>query len=220
MKALALLALAASLAHGEGPAYLYQARVVLRSGKTVEAATYGLTGHFPGAPAYKPVRSVQLSQKEDQLAGDFTFSRGEKASYRLPLEQAASMKLVMFPSYQAFKNPPSELDYFLIPEDRLIPLKDIARVETLKVVGKGFTIVEDPGAYAGVQEPFLEVADCETRCKAKLYSEDGSVGKEKLSQLWEKHLSCQARFSESGGEMDAVMARYKLQIKADPFCAR
>ncbi|HAH06563.1 MAG TPA: hypothetical protein DCM05_08560 [Elusimicrobia bacterium] len=216
-----LLCLAASLAFGEDPSYFYKAKLILKTGETLTTATYGLASHFPGVPPSKPVKSVQLSSDSDYVFGHFTFGRENlPTTYKFPVGQLANRKLCVFPEYQAFKDPAREHDFFLIKNDVLIPLKNVLRVETLRVIGKGYTIIEDPTLYASIKEPFLQIQDCDTGCPGKLFSEDGSVSKEKLGELWDQQLACKHRQSETNGDITETLSKYGLQTAFDPFCVR
>lgn len=125
----------------------------------------------------------------------------------------------MYTAYETIKKQPGGSEYFLIKEERQVPLNTILRVDTLKIIGKGFTIYQDPALYAHVKKPYLMVETCGPGCPAKLYSEDTSLTKEKLQELWGTYLDCQYRSTPEGSKrMQEVMSKYRLKIVADPFC--
>ena len=81
----------------------------------------------------------------------------------------------------------------------------------------GFAIYQDPGLFANVKEPYLLVEDCDLGCSAKLYSEDKSITKPKLKELWDKHLNCPSRFQpEPSKPMSEVMSEHQLKMLTDP----
>jgi hypothetical protein len=216
-----ILCLAACLALAEPPSYFYKAKVILRTGATLTTASYGLAAHFPDAPVSKSVKSVQLSLTPDYVLGHFTYS-GERqtTTYRFPIAQLANKKLCVFPDYQVFNTPQYPHDFYWIKEETQIPMKNILRVETIRVIGKGYTIIDDPAIYADVKEPFIMIEDCETGCPGKLFSEDESITKDRLKELWDQRLACGLRKPETGDAMSEVLSKYRLQMAFDPFCVK
>jgi hypothetical protein len=63
------------------------------------------------------------------------------------------------------------------------------------------------------------VEDCGLGCPAKLYSEDKSIAKAQLKELWQAYLDCKYRYSpETSKHMNEIMSEYQLNILIDPFC--
>ena len=99
----------------------------------------------------------------------------------------------MFTEYEAINQQQRGTKYYWVKEQMRVPIKDIIRVDTLNIIGKGFAISQDPRLYANVEEPYLMVEDCGLGCSAKLYSEDKSIAKTKLKELWDSYLDCKYR---------------------------
>jgi hypothetical protein len=199
---------------------LYNVKVTLIDGKSVTGASYGMIGFFTSGESSKRVRSVKLSHTSESLVGHFTFyDKPDSKIFKRPSNQVSRSVLIVYKDYETINQQHYGLIYFWIKKQVQVPIKDILRVDTLNIIGKGFAIYQDPRLFANVKEPYLLVEDCGLGCLAKLYSEDKSITKSKLKELWDKYLNCQSRFQpEPSRPMKEVMSENQLKILIDPFC--
>lgn len=202
------------------PPHFYNVKVTLSNGKSITGASYGLAGLFVSGTSSKRVRRVQLSHTADSVVGHFTyFDKPDSEIYERSRAQVSRSEPIVFTEYEAIDQQQSGMKYYWVKEQVRVPIKNILRVDTLKIIGKGFAISQDPGLYANVEEPFLTVEDCGLGCSVKLYSEDKSIAKTKLKELWDRCLDCKYRGRlETLRQMNEVMSEYQLKILIDPFC--
>ncbi len=202
------------------PPHFYNVKVTLINGESITGASYGLAGLFVSGTSSKQVRSVQLSHTADSVVGHFTFfDKPESEIYEKSSAQVSRLELSVFTEYEAINQQQGGWKYYWIKEQVRVPIFDIVRVDTLKIIGKGFAIFQDPSLYANVKEPYLMVEDCGLGCSAKLYSEDKSIAKTKLKELWDRYLDCKYRYNpDTSRRMNEVMSEYQLKILIDPFC--
>ena len=200
--------------------HFYEVKVTLIDGTSITGASYGLLGFFGSGLPYDPVKSVVLSHTNGGIKGHVTFFDNPKTeTYERSDDFIPELKLSVYTDYETIKDHPAVGEFYWIKEEKQIPINTILRVDTLNIIGKGFAIYQDPALYANVKEPYLLVEDCGLGCYAKLYSEDPSVTKEKLQELWDKYLDCKYRLSAEGSKrMDTVMTKYQLKIIVEPFC--
>ena len=201
------------------PPHLYEVKVRLINGQSITGATYGLEGFFVGGTSARQVRSVQLSHTGDSVEAHFTFfDESQSEIYKRSSAQASRSELSVFTTYEAVNQQPTA-KYYWIKEQMKVPIINILRIDTLKIIGKGYAIFQDPALYSNIKEPYLIVEDCGIGCPAKLYSENKSITKAQLKKLWDKHLDCKHRNTpETTRRMNAVMTEYQLKILIDPFC--
>ena len=202
------------------PPHLYSVKVTLISGESITGASYGLAGFFVGGTFPKQVKSVELSHAAGSVVGHFTyFDKTESEIYKRSSAQVSGLELSVFTEYESISQQQGGWKYYWIKEQVRVPIINIFRVDTLKIIGKGFAIFQDPGLYANVKEPYLMVEDCGLGCSAKLYSEDKSIAKNNIEELWDRYLDCKYRYSpETSKRMNEVMSEYQLKILIDPFC--
>ena len=202
------------------PPHVYNVKVTLVSGESITGASYGLAGLFVSGTSSKQVRSVQLSHTADSVVGRFTFfDKPDSEIYERSSAQVSGSELSVFTEYEVINKQQVGWKYYWIKEQVRVPIINILRVDTLQMIGKGFTIFQDPSLYTNVKEPYLMVEDCGLGCSAKLYSEDKSIAKTKLKELWDGYLDCKYRYSpETSKRMNEVMSEYQLKILTDPFC--
>jgi len=202
------------------PPHFYNVKVTLINGENITGASYGLAGLFVSGTFSKQVRGVQLSHTADSVVGHFTFfEKADSEIYERSSAQVSGSELSVFTEYEAINQQQAGWKYYWIKQQVRVPIIKILRVDTLNIIGKGFAIFQDPGLYANVKEPSLMVDDCGLGCSAKLYSEDKSIAKTKLKELWDKYLDCKYRYSpETSRRMNEVMLEYQLKILIDPFC--
>jgi hypothetical protein len=202
------------------PPHFYNVKVTLISGESITGASYGLAGFFVGGTFPKQVKSVELSHAAGSVVGHFIFfDKPEREIHKKSSAQVSGLELSVFTEYEAINQQQGGWKYYWIKEQVRVPIINILRVDTLKIIGKGFAIFQDPGLYANVKEPYLMVEDCGLGCSAKLYSEDKSIAKTKLEELWDRYLDCKNRYSpETSKRMNEVMSEYQLKILIDPFC--
>jgi hypothetical protein len=217
----ALILCVACCAFGDQrPPYFYEVNVTLIDGSSITGATYGLLGFFGSGLSADPVKSVALSHTASSITGQVTFyDNPQTETYERTGDRVSELKLSVYTDYETVEQQPGGSQYYWIKEQEQVPLSHILRVDTLNIIGKGFVIYQDPAVYANVKEPFLMVEDCGVGCPAKLYSEDPSITKEELQELWDMYLDCKYRLSPEGSQrMDEVMTKYQLKIVVDPFC--
>lgn len=202
------------------PPYFYEVNVTLIDGTNITGASYGLLGFFGSGLPYNPVKTVALSHTNGGIKGQVTFLDNHKTeTYERSDDLISELKLRVYTEYETVRQQPNGSAFYWIKKQEFVPLTNILRVYTLKIIGKGFVIYQNPALYANVKEPYLLVEDCGLGCPAKLYSEDASLTKEKLQKLWDKYLDCKVRSTPEGYKrMNKVMSKYKLKIMADPFC--
>ncbi len=202
------------------PPHFYKVKVTLIDGTSITGASYGLLGFFGSGLPYNPVKSVALTHTKKSIKGEFTFCDNHKTeTYERSDDLIPKLKLSVYTDYETIKEHPAIGEFYWIKEEKQIPINTILRVDTLNIIGKGFVIYQDPALYAHVKEPYLMVEDCGLGCLAKLYSEDTSLTKEALQELWDQYLDCKYRLSPEGSKrMDEVIAKYQLKIIVDPFC--
>ena len=154
------------------------------------------------------------------MVGRFTFfDKPDSKIYEWSSAQVSGSELSVFTEYEVINKKQVGWKYYWIKEQVRVPIINILRVDTLQMIGKGFTIFQDPSLYTNVKEPYLMVEDCGLGCSAKLYSEDKSIAKTKLKELWDRYLDCKYRYSpETPRRMNEVMSEYQLKILIDPFC--
>ena len=200
--------------------YFYEVKVTLIDGTSITGASYGLLGFFGSGLPYDPVKSVALTHTPGSTKGQVQFFDNPKTeTYERSDDLISKLKLRVYTAYETVKQGPGGSEFYWIKKEELVPFMDILRLDTLKIVGKGFTICQDPALYANVKEPYLLVEDCGLGCPAKLYSANKSLTKEELQELWNQYLDCKFRFNtESSQRMDEVMKKYRLKIIVDPFC--
>lgn len=177
-------------------------------------------GFFGSRLSSSPVRSVVLSHTPGSIQGHVTFFDNPKTeTYERSGDEVSGLTLSVYTEYETIEKHPGGRKYYWVKEEKRVALNTILRVDTLKIIGKGFTIYQDPALYAHVKTPYLMVETCGLGCPAKLYSEDTSLTKEKLQDLWDTYLDCQYHSTPEGSKrMDEVMSKYRLKIVADPFC--
>jgi hypothetical protein len=217
----ALILCVACCAFGDVQApYFYQVNVTLRDGTSITGASYGLLGFFGSGLPYYPVKSVELSHTKRSIKGQVTFfDKPEMETYERSDDLMSEFKLRVYTAYETVLQQPDGSEFYWIKKQEFVPVINILRVDTLKIIGKGFVIYQDPSLYDKVKEPYLLVEDCGLGCLAKLYSEDRSLTKNQLQELWNNYLGCEHRFTPAGSQrMDEVMSKYKLKIVVDPFC--
>lgn len=200
--------------------HFYYVKVTLTDGTSIIGASYGLLGFFGSGLPYDPVKSVVLSYTPGRIKGEVTFFDNPKTeTYERFVDFITKLKLSVYTGYETIKEHPAEGDFYWIKKEKQIPINTILRVDTLKIIGKGFAIYQDPAVYMNIKEPYLMVEDCGLGCPAKLFSEDTTVKKEELQALWDQYLDCKYRLSaESYQRMEEVIAKYQLRIVVDPFC--
>ena len=217
----ALIFIVACYAFGDLlPPHVYNVKVTLVSGESIIGTSYGLAGLFVSGTSSKQVKSVQLSHTADSVVGRFTFfDKPDSEIYERSSAQVSGSELSVFTEYEVINKQQVGWKYYWIKEQVRVPIINILRVDTLQMIGKGFTIFQDPSLYTHVKEPYLMVEDCGLGCSAKLYSEDKSIAKTKLKELWDRYLDCKYRYSpETSRRMNEVMSAYQLKILIDPFC--
>lgn len=220
----ALILCVASCAFGDlRPPYFYDVTVTLTDGTSITGGSYGLMSYFDSRlSSTTPVKSVVLSYTPGSIQGHITFyDNPETKTYERSGDRISSHDLSVYTEYEIIEKQPGSRKFYWIKEKVEVPLINIIRVDTLKIIGKGFAIYEDPAVYANIKEPYLMVEDCGLGCPAKLFSEDPSITKEKLQKLWDKYLDCKIRSTltlKGYKRMDKIMAKYKLKILVDPFC--
>jgi hypothetical protein len=218
----ALILCVASCAFGDlRPPYFYEVNVTLIDGTSITGASYGLVGFFDSRlSSTTPVSSVALTHTANSIQGHVTFyDNPETETYERSIDEVSALTLSIYTAYETVGQQPDGTEYYWIKEQEQVSLNHILRVDTLNIIGKGFTISQDPALYANVKEPYLMVEDCGLGCPAKLYSENPSVTKEELQELWDTYLDCKFRSIPEGYKrMDKVMSKYKLKIVVDPFC--
>ncbi|MBN1255813.1 MAG: hypothetical protein JXA50_11115 [Deltaproteobacteria bacterium] len=197
--------------------HFYKVKVTLRDGTSITGGSYGLLGFFGSRLSANPVKSVALSHTNGSIKGHVQFfGNPETKTYE---RSGNGLKLRVYTYYKTITEHPAWSEFYLIKEEKQVPLNTILRVDTLKIMGKGFAIYQDPAVYADIKEPYLMVETCGLGCPAKLYSEDASITKEKLQKLWDTYLACKHRVTPEGSKrMDKIMSKYQLKIMVDPFC--
>jgi hypothetical protein len=166
------------------PPLLYRVEVTLINGKSITGASYGPAGFFVGGSLDKRVRSVELSHAPGSVKGRFRFfDSPETEQYERSDDRVSELKLSVYTEYEAVSRQPGEWKYYWIKKKVQVPVADILRVDTLTIIGKGFTIFQDPALYANVKKPYLLIEDCGLGCPAKLYSDDKSMAQETLQEL-------------------------------------
>ena len=200
--------------------YFYDVDITLRDGTSITGASYGLLGFFGSRLSPNPVKSVELSHTNGSIKGRVTFFDNLKTeTYERSDGRLSELKLRVYTKYEKVGQQSDGSEFYWIKKEELVPLKDILRVDTLNIIGKGFAIYQDPSVYMNIKEPYLIVEDCGLGCPAKLFSEDTTVKKEELQALWDTYLDCKYRLSaESYQRMEEVIAKYQLRIVVDPFC--
>jgi hypothetical protein len=217
----ALIVLAACNALGDvRPLPFYRVDITLISGQSIKGTSHGLAGFFRmrGASS-RQVRSVQLSHASKGVVGHFTFSDNpEIETYVSPSEEVSWLELSVSTEYETINEQTGSVYYWIKQEVR-VPIADILRIDTLGSIGEGLTVYADPRPYLRVEEPYLMVDDCGLGCPAKLYSEDKSLAKVELGDLWDKYLDCRYRSTPKAvSRMNEVMSEYRVKILIDPFC--
>ena len=202
------------------PPYLSNVKVTLINGESVTGASYGLVSIFVSGTPPRQVKTVELSHTAGSVVGHFTFfDKSKSETYERSTAQVSRLKLSVFTQYEVINQQQGGWRYYWIKEQTRVPISNILRIDTLKILGKGFAIFQDPALYENVKEPYLMVEDCGLGCPAKLYSEDKSIPKAKLKELWQTHLDCKYRYSpETSRRMNEIMSEYQLKILIDPFC--
>lgn len=202
------------------PPHFYNVKVTLSSGESITGASFGLAGLFVGGTFPNQVKSVELSHAAGSVVGHFTFfDKPESEMYERSSAQVLGLELSVFKEYETINQQQGGWKYYWIKEQVRVPIINIVRVDTLQIIGKGFAIFQDPSLYANVKEPYLMVEDCGLGCSAKLYSEDKSIAKTQLKELWDRYLDCKYRYrSETSRRMNEVMSEYQLKILIDSFC--
>ena len=219
----ALILCVACCAFGDlQPPYFYDVTVTLTDGTSITGGSYGLLGFFGSRLSPNAVKSVVLSYTPGTIQGHVTFfDNPETKTYERSGDRVSALDLSVYTEYDIIEKQPGSRKYFWIKEKVEVLLVNIVRVDTLKIIGKGFAISQDPAVYANVKEPYLMVETCGLGCPAKFFSEDPSITKEKLQELWDKYLDCKIRSTltlKRYKRMEKVMSKYKLKILADPFC--
>jgi hypothetical protein len=202
------------------PPYLSNVKVTLINGESVTGASYGLVSIFVSGTPPRQVKTVELSHTAGSVMGHFTFfDKSKSETYEKSTAQVSRLKLSVFTQYEVINQQQGGWRYYWIKEQTRVPISNILRIDTLKILGKGFAIFQDPALYANVKEPYLMVEDCGLGCPAKLYSEDKSIAKAQLKELWQAYLDCKYRYSpETSKHMNEIMSEYQLNILIDPFC--
>jgi hypothetical protein len=202
------------------PPYFYDVNVTLTDGTSITGVSYGLLGFFGSGLPYDPVKSVVLTHTKNSIKGEVTFFDNPKTeTYEKFEDFMPEFKLSVYTEYETVGQQADGSEFYWVKKHVFVPIKNIQRVDTLNIIGKGFAIYQDPAVYANIKEPYLMVEDCGLGCPAKLFSEDTTVKKEELQALWDTYLDCKYRLSaESYLRMEEVIEKYQLRIVVDPFC--
>ena len=166
------------------PPHFYQVKVTLTDGSSITGASYGLLGFFGSRLSPNAVKSVVLSYTPGSIQGHITFyDNPETKTYERSGDRISSHDLSVYTEYEIIEKQPGSRKFYWIKEKVEVLLVNIVRVDTLKIIGKGFAISQDPAVYANVKEPYLMVETCGLGCPAKFFSEDPSITKEKLQEI-------------------------------------
>ena len=201
----------------------YKLRVTLKSGPSVEGYSWGISWMGGAQLQERKVQSATLRVENGNAVATITLADdGNPAVYRQSIkdDRGRPRSLALASQYETFKpNPesPEDAKFYLLKGVKEYPLLEVLRIDTIKVVGKGFRI-SDPREWLNLKEPYLIVEDCGLGCAVKMYSKDRGVTKEMLQRLWDQHFACSRRSTESKNVRSEVEKRYQIEWISDPFC--
>ena len=121
--------------------HFYEVKVTLIDGTSITGASYGLLGFFGSGLPYDPVKSVALSHTASSITGQVTFFDNPKTeTYKRTGDRVSELKLSVYTDYETIKDHPTVGDFYWIKKEEFVPFMDILRLDTLKIIGKGFAI--------------------------------------------------------------------------------
>lgn len=201
----------------------YKLKVTFTSGSSVEGYSWGVSWMGVAQLQERKVQSATLRVEDGNLVATFTLM-GDKntvAYKQLAKDDSGRPRLLAVASqYEIFKpNLESSVDakFYLLKGVKEYPLGEVARIDTLEVVGKGFRI-SDPSKWINLKEPYIVVEDCGLGCGVKMYSKNEEVTKKTLQRLWDQHFACDRRSIESKSIRSKIEKQYQIEWITDPFC--
>lgn len=201
----------------------YKLKVTFTSGSSVEGYSWGISWMGGAQLQERKVQSATLRVEDGNLVATFTFM-GDKTS--VVHKQSAKddcgrpRLLVVASQYKIFKSSlesSEDANFYLLKGIKEYPLHEVARIDTLEVVGRGFRI-SDPSKWLNLKEPYILVEDCGLGCGVKMYSKNKEVTKETLQRLWGQHFACNRRSIESKNIRSKIEKQYQIEWITDPFC--
>ena len=201
----------------------YKLKVTFTSGSSVEGYSWGISWMGGAQLQERKVQSATLRVEDGNLVATFTFM-GDKntvAYKQLAKDDSGRPRLFVVASqYEIFKpnlESPIDAKFYLLKGVKEYPLVEVARIDTLEVVGRGFRI-SDPSKWLNLKEPYILVEDCGLGCSVKMYSKNMEVTKETLQRLWDQHFACNRRSIGSKNIRNKIEKQYQIEWITDPFC--
>ncbi len=201
----------------------YKLTVTLTNGDSAEGYSWGVSWMGGARLQEQKVESVALRVENGNVVALFTLKDDKntvahKQSARD--ERGRPCSLVVASQYEIFKPSPESSEdakFYLLKGVKEYPLVEVSRIDTLEVVGKGFSI-SDPRKWLNLRDPYIVVEDCGLGCSVKMYSKDRNITKETLQRLWDQHFACPLRSIENEKLRSGVENRYQIEWVSDPFC--
>ena len=201
----------------------YKLKVTLTSGNSVEGYSWGISWMGGAQLQEQKVQSATLRVENGDVVATLTLM-GDKNNVvhkqSAKDDRGRPRLLAVASQYETLKpNPesPEDAKFYLLKDVKEYPLVEVLRIDTIKVVGKGFRI-SNPRKWLNLKEPYIIVKDCGLGCAVKMCSKDRGVTKETLQRLWDQHFACSRRSTESKNVRSEVEKRYKIEWISDPFC--
>jgi hypothetical protein len=201
----------------------YKLKVTLTSGNSVHGYSWGISWMGGTQLQERKVQSATLRVEDGNLVATFTLmgdNNNVVHKQSAKDDRGRPRLLAVASQYEIFKpslESSEDAKFYLLKGVKEYLLLEVARIDTLEVVGKGFRI-SDPSKWLNLKEPYIVVEDCGLGCGVKMYSKNKEVTKETLQRLWDQHFECSKRPIGSKNIRSEIEKKYQIEWISDPFC--